>query len=123
MRSMRNSSMRIGGSSEGWRIIPRTMQRRPVVVDEPAIRAALDMGACIEACESAFRAYSSGEAATPAVIHLDVPESSGEVHIKAGHLRGARHFTLKVAGGFPGNAALGIPASDGLVVVFDAATG
>ena len=93
------------------------------VLDEAEIRAALDMGSCIEACEAAFRAYSAGRAATPSVIHLDVPEQEGEVHIKAGYLRGARYFTLKVASGFPGNAALGMPTSDGLLVVFDAATG
>jgi len=97
------------------------------VLDEAEIRAALDMGSCIEACEAAFRAYSAGRAATPSVIHLDVPEregeGEGEVHIKAGYLHGARYFTLKVASGFPGNAALGLPTSDGLLVVFDAATG
>lgn len=81
------------------------------------------MASCIEACEAAFAAYSAGRAATPAVIHLDVPEREGEVHIKAGYLHGARHFTLKVACGFPQNAALGLSPNDGMVMVFDAETG
>ena len=53
------------------------------------VRASIDMRACIDACESAFVAYSSGGAELPGVIHLDVPESRGEIHVKAGHLHGA----------------------------------
>jgi ornithine cyclodeaminase len=96
---------------------------QPPVLGEEEIRAALDMASCIEACQAAFRAYSAGRAATPAVIHLDVSEREGEVHIKAGYVYGARHFTLKVASSFPRNAALGRPTSDGMLVVFDAETG
>jgi ornithine cyclodeaminase len=99
------------------------MPGQPRVVEPAEIRAALDMASCIEACETAFRAYSKGRAALPGVIHLDVPEREGEVHIKAGYLHGSRHFTLKVASGFPGNAGRGMPTSDGLLVVFDAETG
>ncbi len=47
------------------------------------------MRACIDACERAFIAYSTGSAELPAVIHLDVPEAKGEIHVKAGHLHGA----------------------------------
>jgi ornithine cyclodeaminase len=93
------------------------------VLGAAEVRAALDMASCIEACEAAFRAYSAGRAATPNVIHLDVPEREGEVHIKAGYPHGARYFTLKVAAGFPHNALRGLPTSDGLLVVFDAETG
>jgi ornithine cyclodeaminase len=99
------------------------MARELLLLREHEIRAAIDMAACIEACEGAFLAYSEGRAATPAVIHVGVPERQGEVHVKAGYLHGGRHFALKVAGGFPTNAALGLPTSDGMVVVFDAETG
>lgn len=99
------------------------MTPEPLLLHEPEIRAALDMASCIEACERAFAAYSAGRAATPAVIHLDVPEQRAEVHIKAGYLHGARHFSLKVASGFPGNGAIGLPPNDGMVLVFDAETG
>jgi ornithine cyclodeaminase/alanine dehydrogenase-like protein (mu-crystallin family) len=93
------------------------------VLREADVRAALDMRSCIDAVETAFTAYSAGGAELPDVIHLDIPESDGEIHIKAGHLQGARHYALKVASGFPGNDARGLPASDGMVVVFDAETG
>lgn len=87
---------------------------------EADVRAALPMAACIEAVESALVAYSSGEAELPSVIHLDVPEARGEIHVKAGHIHGAPAYAVKVASGF---YAADPPAIDGLVVVFDAATG
>ena len=78
------------------------------------------MWGCIEACEKAFIAYSSGSAELPALIHLDVPESKGEIHVKAGHLHGALYYAVKAASGFYGVEP---PAIDGLVMVFDARDG
>ncbi len=84
------------------------------------VRAALPMAACIDAVEAAFISYSSGEAELPGVIHLDVPEAKGEIHVKAGHLHGAPAYAVKVASGF---YAQDPPAIDGMVMVFDASTG
>ncbi len=99
------------------------MSRTVLLLREDEIRAALDMSSCIEAMRGAFSAYSSGAAELPAVIHLDVPEAAAEIHIKAGYLHGGEIYATKFASGFPGNAALGLPTSDGLVLAFDAATG
>jgi ornithine cyclodeaminase len=85
------------------------------------VRAVLDMSSCIDACKRAFVAYSTGAAELPDVIHLDVPESSGEVHVKAGYVRGAPHYAVKIASGFV--SASGEPVADGMVVVFDARSG
>jgi len=90
------------------------------ILREADVRAALPMSACIEAVDSAFIAYSGGRAELPAVIHLDVPESRGEIHVKAGHIHGAPAYAVKVASGF---YAAEPPAIDGLVLVFDATTG
>ena len=89
------------------------------VLREADVRAALPMDVCIDAVERAFVAYTRGDAEMPGVIHLDVPEAGGEIHIKAGHLHGAPAYALKASSGFAGDP----PALDGLVVVFDAATG
>ncbi len=90
------------------------------VFREADVRAALPMAACIDAVEAAFVASSTGEAELPDVIHLDVPEAKGEIHVKAGHLHGGRTYAVKVSSGFYGTEP---PAYDGLVLVFDAATG
>jgi ornithine cyclodeaminase/alanine dehydrogenase-like protein (mu-crystallin family) len=84
------------------------------------VEEALDMASCIDACERAFAAYSTGGAELPAVIHLEVPESRGEIHVKAGHLHGFPFYAVKVASGFSASDPVAI---DGLVVVFDVLDG
>jgi ornithine cyclodeaminase len=84
------------------------------------VERALDMAACIDVVEAAFVAYSAGRAELPAVIHLDVPDARGEIHVKAGYLHGAPSYAVKIASGF---YATEPPAIDGLVLVFDAVRG
>jgi ornithine cyclodeaminase/alanine dehydrogenase-like protein (mu-crystallin family) len=84
------------------------------------VRAALPMAMCIDTVEAAFVAYSAGRAELPDVIHLDVPEAKGEIHVKAGHVHGAPAYAVKVASGFYTREPAAI---DGMVLVFDARTG
>lgn len=98
------------------------MGREVLLLREAEVRSAIDMRACMDAVERAFAAYSSGAAELPGVIHLDVPEGEGEVHIKAGHLHGEPFYAAKFASGFS-DPSLGAPAIDGMVVVFDARNG
>jgi ornithine cyclodeaminase len=99
------------------------MSRDVLILREPEIRSLLDPHACIQAMERAFTAYSTGQAQLPSVIQLDVPENHGEIHIKAGHVRAWPHYAVKIASGFLDNPKIGLPANDGMVVVFDAQTG
>jgi len=99
------------------------MKRHVLILRENEIRALLDPAACIQAMERAFAAYATGKAQLPPVINLEVPEHGGEVHIKTGHLSGGPYYAVKIASGFYGNAALGRPSSDGMVLVFESATG
>jgi ornithine cyclodeaminase/alanine dehydrogenase-like protein (mu-crystallin family) len=104
------------------------VSREVLILREPEICALLDPRACISAMEQAFAAYSTGRAQLPAVIHLDIPEvdvaeQRGEIHIKAGYLHGGPYYAVKIVSGFPGNSQLGLPANDGMIVVFDATTG
>ena len=99
------------------------MKREVLVLREEEIRALLDPAACIQAMEQAFAAYATGQAQLPPVINLEVPEHRGEVHIKTGHLSGGPYYAVKIASGFYNNAALGLPSSSGMVLVFDARTG
>ena len=90
------------------------------ILRQADVRSALDMASCIAACRDAFVSYSDGRAELPGVIHLEVPESRGEVHVKAGHLYGAPFYAVKAASGF---YAADPAAIDGLVVVFDTRDG
>jgi ornithine cyclodeaminase len=97
------------------------MGREVLILRETDVRAALDMPSLIDAVERAFVAYSTGRAELPGVIHLDVPEAGGEVHVKAGHLHGEPFYAVKVSSGFA--PPYGPPAADGLVMAFDAGNG
>jgi ornithine cyclodeaminase len=90
------------------------------ILRRPDVVRALDMATCIDAVERAFVAYSAGGAELPGVIHLDVPEAGGEIHVKAGHLHGGPHYAVKMASGF---VRVEPPAIDGMVALFDARDG
>ncbi len=99
------------------------MQREVLILREREIFELLDPAACIAAMEQAFAAYSCGRAELPSVIHLDIPEHRGEIHIKTGHIHGNPYYAVKMVSGFPGNTELGLPANGGMVVAFEASTG
>jgi len=99
------------------------VSRTLLVLREPEIRRLLDPAASLQAVERAFTAYATGGAELPAVINLNVPEHRGEIHVKAGHLRGGTHYAVKIASGFYDNPSRGLPQNDGMVLVFDAGTG
>jgi len=77
----------------------------------------------IEAVESAFRAHALGEVLAPGLMHVDA--HAGEFHIKAGGITKPRaYFALKANGGFFQNMAkYGLPAIQGLVLLYDAEKG
>jgi ornithine cyclodeaminase/alanine dehydrogenase-like protein (mu-crystallin family) len=99
------------------------MQREVLILREREISELLEPAACIAAMGQAFAAYSCGRAELPSVIHLDIPEHRGEIHIKTGHIHGNSYYAVKMVSGFPGNTELGLPANGGMVVAFDASTG
>jgi ornithine cyclodeaminase len=99
------------------------VSRSLLLLREPEIRRLLDPASCLEAVEKAFTVYATGGAELPGVINLEVPESRGEIHVKAGHLRGGSHYAVKIASGFQDNPERGLPLGDGMVLLFDARSG
>jgi ornithine cyclodeaminase/alanine dehydrogenase-like protein (mu-crystallin family) len=90
------------------------------VITAEEIRASLQLEHLIEPVAEAFKAYSRGDS-SDGITHLH--PNDGEVHIKAGFMRGSRIFAVKVSAGFAENAARGLPIWDGVVMAFDAETG
>lgn len=91
------------------------------VFDENQIRAAIDAPRAVAAIRDAFRADGEGRTTVPPVINLGVPQ--GEFHVKTAYIEGVPHVAVKVASGFFGNIARGLPTGSGLMVVFSADTG
>ena len=87
------------------------------------IEAVLDRIDLMPAIEAGFIAYSEGRAVVPPVGELILEDPPGEVHIKYGYLKGDEYYVIKVASGFYGNAALGLPTGDGLMMLFNQRTG
>jgi ornithine cyclodeaminase len=54
------------------------------------------------------------------MIFKDPP---GDVHIKYGYIIGDDHYLVKIASGFYDNPKLGLPSSDGLMLLFSRKTG
>ena len=71
--------------------------------------------------EEGFVAYSEGRAVVPPVGELIL--DTGEVHIKYGFIRGGPFYVVKIASGFYGNPSRGLPSGDGMMLLFDQATG
>jgi ornithine cyclodeaminase len=93
------------------------------VVELPEILAALDEDAALAAVEAAFRRLHAFEAQVTAVGHLSFTDPPGDCHIKSGYIAGDEVFVIKVATGFHGNPALGLPSSNGFMAVMSARTG
>ncbi len=83
----------------------------------PALRG-IDL---LRAIEDGFAALHRGDATVPPVGELLFPR--GEAHIKYGAIRGDDTFAVKVATGFYDNPRKGLPSSNGVMLLFDAATG
>jgi len=73
--------------------------------------------------ESGFIAYSQGRAVVPPVGELVMRDPPGDVHIKYGYLTGDDYYVIKIASGFYENSKLGLPSSNGLMLVFSQKTG
>ncbi len=73
------------------------------------------------AIESGFVAYSEGRAVVPPVGELLLDK--GEVHIKYGYIKGDDYYVIKIASGFYGNSALGLPSGNGAMLIYRQGTG
>lgn len=71
--------------------------------------------------EEAFRRYSAQRAVVPPVGELLLEK--GEVHIKYGYLQGGEYYVIKIASGFYENPQLGLPSSNGMMLLFSQQTG
>lgn len=77
----------------------------------------------LPAIEAGFVAYSEGKTVVPPVGELRFDDPPGDVHIKYGYLRGGDFYVIKIASGFYDNPQRGLPASNGMMLLFDQKTG
>lgn len=93
------------------------------VLELAEIKRLIDAPQLIREIETGFVLLSQGRVQAPPVGFLHFDDPPGDVHIKYGFVRGDEHYVLKMASGFYDNPALGLPASDGLILLFSQKTG
>ncbi|MGF0540132.1 ectoine utilization protein EutC [Agrobacterium sp. ES01] len=76
--------------------------------------------ACIEA---AFEALATKPVAMPPILRLDIPEHRGEVDVKTAYVPGIDGFAVKISPGFFDNYKLGLPSTNGMMVLLSSRTG
>ena len=94
----------------------------PEIFNRKQIEDALQRVDVTTAIEDGFVAYSQGKVVVPPVGELVFEDPPGDVHIKYGYIKGDDYFVIKVASGFYNNVTLGLPAADGLMLVFSQKT-
>lgn len=93
------------------------------IFSEQEVRQAVSLSDAITAIESAFVSYSEKSVTVPPVVHLEVPENRGEVHIKSAHIHRSSECVIKVATGFYRNRLKNLPSGSGLMLILSAETG
>jgi len=99
--------------------------RPPVtILTETDLRALVPLDAEAIACiREAFVALATKPVAMPPILRLDIPEHRGEVDVKTAYVPGLTHFAIKISPGFFDNPSLGLPSTNGMMVVLSSRTG
>ena len=92
------------------------------VIDEVEVRRRLTYARCIPLVRDAMIAFSAGH--TRQLLRSIIPLADGHMFgVMPGALGEAEAFGAKLVSVFPGNFSLGKPSHQGVVVLFDAASG
>jgi len=82
----------------------------------------LDLEA-IEAVEGAFKGLAGGTVIMPPIMRLDIEDHHGEIDVKTAYIPGLDSFAVKMSPGFFNNPKIGLPSTNGLMILFSAYTG
>ncbi len=77
----------------------------------------------IPVIEDAFKSLALGKTTMPPILRLDIAKYHGESDVKAAYIEGLDSYAIKVASGFFNNPKLGLPSSNGLMILLDSQTG
>ena len=73
--------------------------------------------------EAAFKNLAQGKVIMPPILRLDIEKHHGESDVKTAYIEGLDSYAIKVASGFFNNPTLGLPSSNGLMILLDSKTG
>jgi ectoine utilization protein EutC len=97
---------------------------RMIILTEAELRAVVKLDLEVVSCiENAFHALATKAVAMPPILRLDIPEHRGEVDVKTAYVPGLDGFAIKISPGFFDNPKLGLPSTNGMMVLLSAKTG
>lgn len=97
---------------------------RMIILNERELRRLVQLDLDAIACvEGAFNALATKPVAMPPILRLDIPEHRGEVDVKTAYVPGLDGFAIKISPGFFDNPKIGLPSTNGMMVLLSAKTG
>ncbi|MDX0888913.1 ectoine utilization protein EutC [Sinorhizobium medicae] len=97
---------------------------RMKILTERQLRSIVPLDREAVACvEEAFHALATKAVAMPPILRLDIPEHRGEVDVKTAYVPGLDGFAIKISPGFFDNPKLGLPSTNGMMVLLSSKTG
>ena len=97
---------------------------RMIILTEAELRAVVKLDLEVVSCiENAFHALATKAVAMPPILRLDIPEHRGEVDVKTAFVPGLDGFAIKISPGFFDNPKIGLPSTNGMMVLLSAKTG
>ncbi|WEX75401.1 ectoine utilization protein EutC [Sinorhizobium numidicum] len=97
---------------------------RMKILTERELRTIVPLDSDAVACvENAFHALATKAVAMPPILRLDIPEHRGEVDVKTAYVPGLEGFAIKISPGFFDNPKIGLPSTNGMMVLLSSRTG
>ncbi|MBY5757370.1 ectoine utilization protein EutC [Rhizobium leguminosarum] len=97
---------------------------RMIILTEAELRKIIGLDRDAVACiEAAFAALATKAVAMPPILRLDIPEYRGEVDVKTAYVPGIEGFAIKISPGFFDNPKIGLPSTNGMMVLLSSRTG
>lgn len=87
------------------------------------IKSVLNFNELINVIAEGFVLYSKNKVVVPPVGHLSFQNPPADVHIKYGYIQDDDYYVVKIASGHYENPQIGLPSSNGLMLVFSQKTG
>ncbi|ULJ74261.1 ectoine utilization protein EutC [Rhizobium gallicum] len=98
--------------------------RSTTVLTEQQLRDLISLDLETVRCvEEAFRTLATKKVVMPPILRLDIFEHRGEVDVKTAYVPGLEGFAIKISPGFFGNPELGLPSTNGLMILLSSKTG
>lgn len=77
----------------------------------------------VQCVEDAFHSLATKTVAMPPILRVDISDHRGEVDVKTAYVQGLDGFAVKISPGFFDNPKIGLPSTNGLMVLLSSKTG